>query len=126
MNSIHLPELELARQAYEDDGEKFAFVLTADPRLGYYVEPWTNQCLVGPGPRWTKDQPKPISDDWDDDRIGRQKEIIEAWIADRAHALAVAAILRQIPAGWKPLGHAYEADWPEIEFGASVVLFRVG
>ena len=115
--------LEVVRRAYESSGESFRYLVTPDPDIGYFVEPWTNQCLTGPTS--SPDQPKPVSLDESDDEITAHENAIRTWIADAAHAIVVTGIIRQAPADWCPIANLYETDWFEAEFGASVVVFQI-
>lgn len=62
--------------------------------------------------------------DWEDGRIAKQEQAIRRWIAEVGHAQVVADCGKNSPLGWTGLSGAYETEWPECEFGASVVLFR--
>lgn len=125
--SVEMPvadaELEIIRDTYLRIGEDFRFLPTDDPTLGYYIEPWSNQCLIGPP--MAPGQPSPVSLEQSDDEIAQREEEIREWIGRVAHELVVADTVKQAPAGWQLKGHAYHDDWPETEFGASVLAFAI-
>gem|GEM_PF-5212552 len=117
-------ELEFVRDDYCRRGENFEFLPTADPGIGYFIEPWRNECLMGsevvPG------RPLPVSLDMSDDEIAEQEQGIRDWIRSEAHGLVVADVTKRAPKGWTLKSHTYDADWPENEFGASVLIFAIG
>ncbi len=115
--------LEIVRETFDKTGDDFSFVEIPGSALGFYVEPWTNECLCGD--KITPEQPAPVSLDWTDDEIVAQEERVRGWIADQAHAIAAASIVRGAPTGWRVAAHGYVADWFDYEFGASIVIFAV-
>lgn len=115
-------EIALVRGDYERAGEDFQF-RSVNQGLGYFVEPWSNECFIGP--KFAPGQPEPVSCDESAEATVEHEAVIRGWIGETAHPLVVADGVRRAPVGWTLQTHLYDGDWPETEFGASILLFRI-
>lgn len=122
--TLSAAEAQYLQDSFAQRGQDFEFVLLAGTALGYYIEPWTNECLTGL--KLMPDQPRPVSLDRSDEEIIDDEASIRRWIEETAHSRIVWDIAQRAPARWSLAAHGYFDDWSEIEFGASVLLFTVG
>ena len=131
-NSVHVTtmipsptdaEFEIIRVDYQNRGEDFAFVIMPNTKIGYFIEPWSNECLTGS--KISPGQPEPVSLDQSDAEITNQEETIREWIRREAHQLVLNDATKRAPTGWTLTSHIYDGDWPETEFGASVLIFAI-